>query len=95
LVHIKKIIAKVFDYADESNDEMKANARLMASAPDLFEACKLTHDYFSLLCKEYHGERTKFGQTMVTSTNIIEEACNKAGEAIVKAIAKAEANEYK
>lgn len=46
------IIAETFRWKDRPRDEMEANARLIASAPDLLEACKASLAYVN---DDYEG----------------------------------------
>lgn len=61
---------------ESERDKLKAQNEAMR------KACQATHDYFSYLCKVYHGERTLSGTPKVSSTQEIRRLCDIAGKAL-------------
>ena len=48
----KKCIAQCFSIGSISEEEAEANAKLIAAAPELLEACQLMKMYIDYKCKE-------------------------------------------
>jgi hypothetical protein len=61
-----------------TRDEMLANARLMAAAPDLLEACKLLMEHIKEGLVSVYEERADNGQPGVSACEAIESAIAKA-----------------
>jgi hypothetical protein len=61
-----KSIAMVSDFS-KSKEEVKANAILMAAAPELFEALKEAYNYLRPISNQWEGRETMGGQMMLAS----------------------------
>jgi hypothetical protein len=93
-----EVLASAYDLGSDRRDEMEANARLIAAAPDLLEACKTFAEW---LRREDAGfdHRTNDRKTTEGEAAWKEwyygnlDLCGKAQDQAVAAIKKAEGND--